>query len=144
MAAVPVTVVGILTTESGSTNATLVGMASLTGLGVGGGPVTPPAYPAHPIAPGGEHPAHPIAPGGERPSHPIYWPAPPRPEQPIYLPPGIWPQPPDPNAPRPEHPIVIPPPPGTDGPPLEVKVVWTPVTGWAVILVPTVEHPAPA
>lgn len=114
-----------------------------------------PGHPAHPIAPGGPpptiwpgpgplpHPEHPIAPGGPPPT---IWPSPGHPAHPIYLPPGIWPNPPEGQAPLPEHPIVIPPPdtapPGT--PPLEVKVAWTPATGWVVVLVPTGPHPAPS
>jgi hypothetical protein len=67
-------------------------------------PIYVPVYPAHPIAPGGEHPAHPIAPGGEQPEHPIYLPVDPppdsglSPEHPIYIP--VYPA----------HPIVLPPP----------------------------------
>jgi hypothetical protein len=52
MAAVPVTIVGIQTDDSGeSKNVTIIGMASITGLGVGGGPIFPPTPPPHP-----EHP----------------------------------------------------------------------------------------
>lgn len=43
MAAVPITIVGIETRDDGSTcSVTIVGVASLTGLGVGGGPAQPP------------------------------------------------------------------------------------------------------
>lgn len=150
MAAIPVTIIGVLTDKEGSQNVTLAGMASLTGLEVGGGPGD--YYPAHPIAPGGKppsiwpspgHPAHPIAPGGPPPS---IWPSPGHPAHPIVIPPEIWPDPPEGQAPHPEHPIVIPipPPEGVEGPPLEVKVVWTEPTGWVVVLVPTGEHVAPS
>lgn len=125
MAAVPITIIGTATDSDGSKNITIVGLASHTGLGVGGGPIEPPE--------GGE--------GGEPPS---IWPGDEHPEHPIYLPPGIWPDPPEGSAPHPEHPIVIPPPDGIDGPELEVKTIWTPEQGWAVVLVPTGEHPAPA
>jgi hypothetical protein len=141
MAAVSGTFVGIQTDDSGnSTNVTQVGMFSLTGLGVGGGPLPGGPRPEHPIAPGGG-PSHPIAPGGQPPT---IWPSPGRPEHPIYLPPGIWPNPPEGQAPIPEHPIVIPPPAGVSGPNLEVKVLWTPMNGWQVVLVPTGPHPTPS
>jgi hypothetical protein len=68
MAAVPITIIGIQTDEQGSRNVTITGMASITGLGVGGGPITPPpAKPTHPIVLPGDpswgsdpHPTHPI------------------------------------------------------------------------------------
>lgn len=149
MAAVPVTIVGILTTDSGSSNATMVGMASLTGLGIGGGPLPGGEHPAHPIAPGGERPAHPIAPGGERPAHPIApGGPPPRPEHPIELPPpSIWP--PGPGIDFPSHPIVIPPPvgPGTPIPPgtlITWKTDWNEEDGWHIVGYPNVPHPSPS
>ena len=123
MAAVPITIVGTLTDNDGSKNVTLAGLASHTGLEVGGGP----------IVPGG---------GGEGP--PSIWPSPGHPAHPIVIPPEIWPNPPEGQAPHPEHPIVIPPPAGVQGPNLEVKVVWGPEQGWAVVLVPTGPHPAPS
>lgn len=127
MAAVPVTIVGTLTDNDGSKNVTLAGLASLTGLEVGGGPL-----------PGGD--------GGLHPEHPIYWPSPGHPEHPIYLPPGIWPNPPEGQAPIPMPPIYIPPPAGSppNTPRLEVKTVWTLREGWQVVLVPTGEHPTPS
>ena len=130
MASVPVTIIGQLTGKDGSENVTLIGMASLTGLEVGGGPM-----------PGG---------GGMHPEHPIYYPpgTRPHPEHPIALPipPGIWPDPPEGTAPHPEHPIVIPPPAGIgDGvPPVEVETIWTPENGWQIVLVPTGDHVAPS
>lgn len=129
MAAIPITITGVLTDKEGSQNVTLAGIASITGLEVGGGPIQPPS-----IWPSPGHPAHPIAPGGP----------PPYPAHPIVLPPGIWPDPPEGTAPHPEHPIVIPPPPGVDGPSVEVKVGWTEQTGWFVVLVPTGDHVAPS
>jgi hypothetical protein len=56
------------------------------------------------------------------------------PTHPIYIP--VYPA----------HPIVIPPEGETPPqlPPVEVKVGWTPQTGWVVVLVPTGEHPAPS
>lgn len=140
MAAVPVTIIGIQTDELGSRNVTITGMASLTGVGVGGGPIMPGQPPS--IWPGGK-PTHPIVlpPEGGPPS---IWPSPGHPEHPIYLPPGIWPNPPEGQAPIPEHPIVIPPPPGVQGPDLEVKVIWHPEQGWMVVLVPTGPTPTPS
>lgn len=115
MAAVPITIVGIETRSDGtSDNVAIVGMASLTGLGVGGGPVIPP---------------------------PGIWPGPgplPHPEHPIVLPPvdpggppvEIWPRPG-----HPAHPIVLPPPPGGTTPsPPGVSVKPPPADGgWAYV-----------
>lgn len=59
MAALPVTIVGIQTDEAGnSSNTTIIGMISITGLAVGGGPIIPPAGPGGPNVP--PHPQHPI------------------------------------------------------------------------------------
>lgn len=121
MAAIPVTIIGTLTGKDGSENVTLVGVASLSDVGVGGGPIMPPS-------------------GGP----PSIWPSPGHPAHPIVIPPEIWPKPPDPDAPRPEHPIVIPHPPEIQGPDLEVKTIWTPGQGWQVVLVPTGEHVTPS
>lgn len=72
----------------------------------------------------------------------------PHPQPPL----GIW----GPNDPRPNPPIAFPPgwiggvPPGGGGgggeqePPFEVKVGWTPETGWIVVYVPTGEHVTPS
>lgn len=124
MAAVPITISGVLCDKYGRTiqPVTIVGEATITGLGVGGGPIIPPS-------------------GG---SPPVIWPGPGDPDYPIGLPPGIWPNPPEGQAPIPEHPIVIPPPGGNGGPPLQIKVVWTPQTGWQVVLIPTGPHPSPS
>lgn len=136
MAAVPITIVGIATKDDGTSgNVTIVGMASLTGVGVGGGPIQPPSVwpppgkPEHPIVlppeqppsiwPSPGHPAHPIAPGGP--------------------PPGIWPPPG-----RPAHPIVLPPDKPTDPPtepptnPEDPNWVWgwSPSQGWHPVFTP--------
>lgn len=120
MAAVEVTITGMLYDKLNRTvqNVVLVGEASLTGLGVGGGPMPP--------GPGG-------IPGGPHPEHPIYWPpgTQPHPEHPIYFPPG--------SLPHPEHPIVIPPPIPVDPPsnpetpkppPPDGGWGWHPEYGW--------------
>lgn len=136
MAAVNVTLVGLGNGEP----FTFVGMASLTGLGVGGGPILPPSSPGHP--------SHPIYPG-EHPEHPIVLP----PDKPDVPPPGIWPGPGDPDypaGPHPEHPIVIPPPQNPGEPPIppgtliEWKAYWSPETGWIVLGHPNVPHPSPS
>jgi hypothetical protein len=126
MSAVPITIIGAETDANGSRNVTIVGMANITGLEVGGGPM-----------PGG--------PSGAHPAHPIYYPDA-HPEHPIVIPPEIWPNPPEGTAPHPEHPIVIPPPEGLpDGtPPVEIKTIWTPENGWQLVLVPTGDHVTPS
>lgn len=130
MAAVPITINGIQTDENGSRNVTIVGMASLTGVGVGGGPILGGEPPS--IWPSPGHPAHPIAP-------PVgIWPSPGHPAHPIELPPivpggppvSIWPG-------VPSHPIVLPPPPteglepgGGKPPPADGGWGYHPVFGW--------------
>ena len=98
MSAVEVTITGVLYDKLSRTGrpVVLIGEASLTGVGVGGGPIIPegggeeppeiwpsPGRPTHPIAPGGRppgiwpspgRPTHPIAPGGPE--------VPPMPEEP--------------------------------------------------------------
>lgn len=99
MAAVPVTIVGLATSDDGETkNVTIVGMASITGLQVGGGPM--PGGPGKPpgIWGGGNVPM-PTPPIANVPGAPGYNPNPP----------SVWPNPPEGIAPHPEHPIVIPP-----------------------------------
>src|SRR5262252_1818596 len=74
MAAVPTTLVGILAHEDGSSeNVTFTGLASITGLSVGGGPIDPPRIwgptdprPTPPIhlGPGGEPGGPPVIGGG--------------------------------------------------------------------------------
>lgn len=98
MAAVEVTITGVLYDKLNRTTqqVVLIGEASYTGLGIGGGPVIPPASPGVPT-----HPIY-YPPG-------IWGPTDPRPTPPIANVPGIDnPNPPGFGA-HPEHPIVIPP-----------------------------------
>lgn len=92
MSAVEITISGVLfdKLERTSQHVVLIGEATLTGLGPGGGPVVPPG----PITP---------PPGIWGP--PGLWPTPP-----IHLPPGSGG---GGQGPHPEHPIVIPIPPNT-------------------------------
>jgi hypothetical protein len=156
MAAIPVTIVGTITHADGSVEGVkLEGSASLTGLGVGGGPVQPPLgiwppgsgidLPTHPIAPGGPPPGiwpspgvptHPIAPGGP----------PPKPTFPIWGPPGISLPPGSGYPPVAGHPL---PPDQAKPEPIagwEAKTAWTPETGWVVVIVPKegTEVPTPS
>jgi len=136
MAEVPVTIVGFVaplgkSAEDQPYPAVITGRLSKTGLGIGGGPIPPPAggvpvYPAHPIV---------LPPEISGPPGP--WPPPP-----IYLPP-------DPGHPPPllpTHPIVlppidIPPPDGGEQDKWQVQTYWTPETGWGVAIVPGPGHP---
>lgn len=140
MAAIPVYIVGTITTKEGIEQCVLEGLASLQGLEVGGGPILPPAQPPS-IWPGGK-PEHPIVLPPEQPpgapGAPGIWPGG-KPEHPIVLPPvepggppvTIWPG-------RPEHPIVLPPAPPIDTtipgggkpPPPEGGWGFHPVFGW--------------
>lgn len=168
MAAVEVTISGMLYDRLNRTtqNVVLIGEASLTGVGVGGGPIQPPAGGGQP--PGGGQPGaptHPIwgPPGSNFPDKPGYppvagHPLPIRPEHPIQPPDG---QPPSGGGGQPgtpTFPIWGPPgielPPGSGYPPVaghplppegekpqpivgwEAKAFWTPDTGWAVAIVP--------
>lgn len=121
MAAVEVTISGVLYDKVNRTtqNVVLIGEASLTGLGIGGGPIIPP--PGQP-------------PSSGVPTHPIMLPGMPG-----------WGVPPDAH---PEHPIVIPPdvPPDIPAPPdlFTWHVAWTDTTGWVVVAVPNVPHPVPS
>lgn len=136
MAEVPVTMNGVLFDLYGRTTQRVVfiGDASLTGLGVGGGPMpggpplgfwggVAPPLPTHPIAPGGPPPGiwpspgvptHPIAPGGPPPgiwgggNEPF-----PTPPIPIY--PGGSPNPPEPPTGTPDEDGFIKPPPAEGG-----------------------------
>lgn len=94
MAAVEITISGVLYDKLSRTvrPVVLIGEASLTGLGVGGGPIEPPA--------GGGQP--PLGIWGPPDMPPGFWGG--------GMGPGVKPQP------RPEHPIVIPEPP-TEPPP---------------------------
>lgn len=92
MSAVEVTITGLLYDKLNRTtqNVVLIGEATLTGLGVGGGPMPPgpgkpPGIWGGPIDP---YPGHPL---------------------PEPRPPGtIWPNPPEGQAPIPSHPIALP------------------------------------
>jgi hypothetical protein len=146
MAAVPVTILNATITGQGGniTGATVTGELTITGLGVGGGPVFPPDVPGHPIVipptPGEPvHPAFPIvlppdsevppgAPPGY-PTHPIAGP-PGAPAHPIAPPPG-----------SPAHPIAPPGTPIPDTPPLWIPV-WVPGYGWVAIA--GFPHPTPS
>jgi hypothetical protein len=132
MAEVPVTIVGVVAPMGKASDdqpypAVITGKASITGLGIGGGPIMPP--------PGG---------GGEHPAHPIYLPPV------ISGPPGPWPTPPIyiPGEPVfPTHPIVLPPidipPPdgGEEQDKWQVQAYWTAESGWGVAIVPGPGHP---
>jgi hypothetical protein len=93
MPAVPITIVGSETSGETTSQVTITGIAFITGLEVGGGPVMPPTAPGHP-----EHPIyHPpgIWGGGNvpMPTPPIY--LPPMPSEP---PPGNAAKPPPPGG----------------------------------------------
>ena len=88
MAAIEITISGVIFDKVSRTTrpVVLIGEASLTGLGIGGGPIPP----------------------GEGPPLGIWGPNDPRPGYGLpEPPPGIW----GPTDPRPSHPIVIPRPP---------------------------------
>ena len=119
MASVPITIDGVLFDKYGRTTqlVRLMGEASITGLGVGGGPIMPPDQPGKP--PGGDH----IWGGGNEP-----FPTPPIanvPGAPGYRPP----KPPDPTE-----------------PPVHWKTIWTPTEGWVVVgmITPEGPHPTPS
>ena len=120
MATVPITIVGNEVAPDGTTTPiSIVGMASITGLVIGGGPIVPPTVvppqppliPQFPIA-GGPDPGWP-----DKPGYPDYitgWPVP--------VPPVT---PPDGGG--------TPNPPGMTWKPV---VAWTPDTGWIVVGIP--------
>lgn len=124
MAAVEVTITGTLYDKLNRTTqqVVLIGEASLTGVGVGGGPIIPPGQPGGP---------------------PHIW-------GPPDMPPGFWGGGMGPGVkpqPHPEHPIVIPPkPPEPIEPPVKWKPVWHPTEGWIVVGVinPDIPHPTPS
>lgn len=127
MAAVNLTFQGMFYDKVSRTyyeNATMVGVAFITDLHVGGGPVIPPSQP-----PGGG--------GGGSPGVPTF---------PIWGPPGTV-FPPGPGYPPVAgHPLPEPPdkPPEPIQPPIDWKVIWTPTEGWVVVGIPNVPHPSPA
>jgi hypothetical protein len=133
MAAVEVTISGVLYDKLNRTTqqVVLIGDASLTGLGVGGGPMPggPPPWVSHPIPP-------------------VVWPNPPGGGAPVP-PLGTW----GGDAPWPGYatpPIYIPPLPPVEPPPDANRVVWktawTPTEGWTVvgIITPELPHPTPS
>jgi hypothetical protein len=128
MAAAEVTISGILYDKLNRTTqqVVLIGEATLTGLGVGGGPMPPGQRP--PWWPG--HPEHPIP--------PTVWPNPPQPggpplgtwggdapwpgyaTPPIYIPPNVPPIVTPPTPPNPGDPTtIVPPPSGSPGWPVQ-------------------------
>lgn len=117
MGSVPVTIDGVLMPKMRSAGdqpkpAVFYGQLSITGLGVGGGPVIPPGAPEVPPAQPGA-PTFPIwgPPGMELPDVPGY---PPVAGHPLPTPP------------------VIDPPPDTSKPPLFIPI-WHPDYGWLVV-----------
>ena len=109
-------------------------------LEIGGGPMPGGDAPVDPgygidIGMGGIKPSHPIVlPPGGIPTHPIVLP-PPAPVDPAY---GIDA---DQGYLKPSHPIVLP---GKPELKWELKVAWTPVTGWVVVAIPTGPVPTPS
>lgn len=149
MAAVEVTISGMLYDKINRTtqNVVLIGEATLTGLGVGGGPIIPPEQ-KPPGIPG--HPAHPIwgapvDPGYGVPGRPIDPGA--HPEHPILLPgmPG-WPSDPPPQVPPPGSPPVALPMPGPVAPivPPPAIIVDYPGVGKVLVPLPASAAPTPA
>jgi hypothetical protein len=115
-------IVGTVTgkaTKEGDVSATeqvvIHGLASIEGLGVGGGPM--PGGP--PLGFWGGRPPEYVDIGGPGPQ--------PHPEHPIVLPPDL--------------PPTLPPP---DERPIEWKVAWTPQSGWVVVGIPTGAVPTPS
>ena len=116
MAAIEVTISGVLYDKLNRTTqqVVLIGEATYTGLGIGGGPIIPPTQP-------------PIDPNAPRPSHPIMLPGMPgwgddlKPTHPIVLPPDSVP--PDCKPPTPPNPgdptTPVPPPAGSSGWPVQ-------------------------
>lgn len=118
MAAVPVSLSGVLydLTARTTQRVVFIGDASLSDVGVGGGPIIPPGT-SPPVVWPGPGPSHPIVlpgdpswggggqppPSGAHPSHPIYYPGA-HPEHPIVIPepPTEPPDPPDEVKPPPE------------------------------------------
>lgn len=118
MSAIEITITGVLYDKINRTSqpVVLIGEASLTGLGVGGGPIIPP-----PFDPNAPRPSHPIAKPGDpwwgqdlHPEHPIVIPPSPI-DPPINLPPGGTPMPP------------------AVGVPIPGWAVWVPTKGWTFV-----------
>jgi hypothetical protein len=138
MAGIPITITGQLFDQAGNSQpVTLIGNASIVGLTVGGGPIIPPDAGSPP------QPAHPIF-IPPQPAHPIVLPPdggsggpPGTPTFPIWGPPGVEFPPGSGYPPVAGHPLPEPPTEGAT--PIfnwHAQVVWSPPTGWAVILVP--------
>jgi hypothetical protein len=103
----------------------------------------PPVYPIQPLPPQPGFPAHPIVPPG---GYPPEGGPPGVPTFPIWGPPGVELPPGSGYPPVAGHPL---PPPGEGEKPPEpipnwaAQPVWTPTTGWTVVLVPTGDQPIP-
>lgn len=139
MAALEITITGVLYDKLNRTtqNVVLIGEASLTGVGVGGGPIIPPGQPPSPGVP----------------THPIMLPGMPGWGQPPGT--GIWPNPPEGQAPLPSHPIALPgdpwwpkppinppdPPTAVKPPPPEGGWAYSPEWGWGYY--PGTDHAGP-
>jgi hypothetical protein len=136
MAAALITINGSLTDETGSRAVTIVGAATLTGLGISGGPIDP--YPDI----GGPGPQPPG--GGKPPNYPN---VPPHPEHPIA---GPGPFPPGEGFPPVVGggPILPGPPvdPPEDQSKIEWHAAWTQQDGWITvgIIKPEGPHPTPS
>lgn len=119
MAAVEITISGVLYDKLDRTTkpVVLIGEASLTGLGVGDGPIVPPEQP-----PGEGKPPGIWGPTDPRPGNPISG----IPGLPGYEPPGN--------------------PPEITNPPVAWKAIWTPSEGWVAVGVvnPELPHPTPS
>lgn len=83
MAAIPVTLNGTFTTDTGSAVGVFQGTMAYSGLGVGGGPVFPPE---RPVDPGYGIPGPPYPPIDAHPEHPIVLPPDPPTEPPTEPP----------------------------------------------------------
>lgn len=134
MAAIPVILNGVFTSDTGSVTGVFQGTLAYSDRGPGGGPIIPPdggdGKPPH-IWGGGNEPF---------PTPPIHIP----PGKPSVPPPTIWP--PGPGIDTPEHPIVLPPdnPSIPNGTLVTWKAVWTEDKGWFIVGVPNVPHPTPS
>lgn len=128
MAAVEITISGMLYDKLNRTtqNVVLIGEATLTGLGIGGGPIIPPGQPPGIWGPTDPRPTPPIPiyPGGT-PNPPGIWgPTDPFPTPPIYIPPNVPPSLQPPVPPNPGDPTTpVPPPAGSPGWPVHPMVV---------------------
>jgi hypothetical protein len=158
MAAAEVTISGVLYDKlSRSTRpVTIIGEATITGLGVGGGPIYPPdgggGQPGDPpgIWGGGNVPMPtppianvPGAPGYRPPGDHIWGPTDPRPTPPIYIPPAVPPSMKPPEAPEPGAPTTAVP---GDWPvqpitPPEYLIVQYPGVGPVVVAPPAAAQP---